>query len=444
MATKPTSLPEWNSGGANRTTPPGGKLVLGYQFGEEPSSAYDNWWQNLVYTWVQYLNDAAFTTAVVNGNAATATGNGTGAGFVGTGGPTNGSGVKGIGVGTGPGLEGAGAATGLRSSRALNARSGDNVGAAATIAKGNILDSNILADLLAFSFSAPALYVRSDEANTPAASIVNGGSGEALRLRGQNGTGLSVQMQSGNGVAISAIGFGNGSGAAVQGGSTGYAFEIVSTNSTRAAFRWNTSTQPSGASLVGDTYMDSSGGMWSCIAAGTPGTWRRQGGTATLFSYTKASGSGATVSNTTVKTNLTGVAVTIAANRLRAGSRVRIKATFNTQLAAAATLAVFADFTGGVSASASAAAATAATNQNREFECELIVADNGTSAYVIGTQVLSTGVCDVVRSATASNVITNNTITLSSSITLQLSAQWSVANAANIVECLSCRVEVID
>lgn len=56
MATKPSTLPVWNSGGANRTTPSGGKQTTGFTVGEQPSSSFQNWWQNLVYQWTDYLN----------------------------------------------------------------------------------------------------------------------------------------------------------------------------------------------------------------------------------------------------------------------------------------------------------------------------------------------------------------------------------------------------
>lgn len=55
-ASAPASQPTWNSGGANRTTPTGPKQALGWVSGESPSSAFFNWWQNLVLQWTTYLN----------------------------------------------------------------------------------------------------------------------------------------------------------------------------------------------------------------------------------------------------------------------------------------------------------------------------------------------------------------------------------------------------
>lgn len=62
---QPTSLPVWNTSAANRTTPPGGKQTSGYTFGENPSSAYDNWFNNLVYQWTLYAQLPTATGANV-------------------------------------------------------------------------------------------------------------------------------------------------------------------------------------------------------------------------------------------------------------------------------------------------------------------------------------------------------------------------------------------
>ena len=46
MPTKPTPAvePTWNTGGLNRATPSGGKIALGWEAGEAPSSSFFNWW----------------------------------------------------------------------------------------------------------------------------------------------------------------------------------------------------------------------------------------------------------------------------------------------------------------------------------------------------------------------------------------------------------------
>lgn len=56
MAVKPSTLPVWNSGAANRVTPSGGKQAQGFTLNEQPSSSFQNWYQNLVYQWCQYLD----------------------------------------------------------------------------------------------------------------------------------------------------------------------------------------------------------------------------------------------------------------------------------------------------------------------------------------------------------------------------------------------------
>lgn len=47
MPTKPTPVvrPRWNTGGANRVTPSSGKIALGWEANEAPSSSFFNWWK---------------------------------------------------------------------------------------------------------------------------------------------------------------------------------------------------------------------------------------------------------------------------------------------------------------------------------------------------------------------------------------------------------------
>jgi hypothetical protein len=65
MATKPTDLPEWASGNLGQTPsitePSATKQAKGW-IAEKPSAAFLNWWMNLVYTWMVYL-DAFLTDA---------------------------------------------------------------------------------------------------------------------------------------------------------------------------------------------------------------------------------------------------------------------------------------------------------------------------------------------------------------------------------------------
>lgn len=52
---KPASLPEWASSG-DKTEPSGGKKASGWTSGEKPSRQYFNWWMNLVWLWIVYIN----------------------------------------------------------------------------------------------------------------------------------------------------------------------------------------------------------------------------------------------------------------------------------------------------------------------------------------------------------------------------------------------------
>jgi|GEM_PF-4889102 hypothetical protein len=61
MATKPSLVPTWNTGGANNTAPTAPKIVLGWTNGERPASSYLNHRMKLYGEWCQYLSDGAFT-----------------------------------------------------------------------------------------------------------------------------------------------------------------------------------------------------------------------------------------------------------------------------------------------------------------------------------------------------------------------------------------------
>lgn len=131
MTAKPTTLPRWSElagnfqiAGVNETVPVSGKQDIGWVPGEEPPAGYLNWYQRVVYDWMQFLNDSpVFVPTTVGANGLNGTGNGAGSGLQGTGGPTSGTGVSGTGgapngvgagaqgTGTGSGLSGTGGAT---------------------------------------------------------------------------------------------------------------------------------------------------------------------------------------------------------------------------------------------------------------------------------------------------------------------------------------------
>lgn len=55
LGARPADDPIWATDGLNTTEPIEAKKKLGWELGEEPPSAYFNWWQNNVYLWQQWL-----------------------------------------------------------------------------------------------------------------------------------------------------------------------------------------------------------------------------------------------------------------------------------------------------------------------------------------------------------------------------------------------------
>lgn len=148
---KPGSLPRWSetAGGtpSNIVEPASGKKDVGWLDNERPPAKWWNWWKNLVYLWIKYLDTIhtepftgatswtalhTFTKKVTvtagvgtNHPGLDGTGDGSGAGVKGTGGDTAGTpGVLGAGgVGGGPGVKGTaiGAYPGLDGTGSSNA-----------------------------------------------------------------------------------------------------------------------------------------------------------------------------------------------------------------------------------------------------------------------------------------------------------------------------------
>lgn len=56
MATKPTDLPEWASDQDNIEEPPAAKKKTGWVAGEKPPHQWFNWFFNLVYLWLEWLD----------------------------------------------------------------------------------------------------------------------------------------------------------------------------------------------------------------------------------------------------------------------------------------------------------------------------------------------------------------------------------------------------
>ena len=61
---KPAALPEWaTDAGADVVEPSTGKKEIGWEAEERPPAQFLNWWQELVYDWLSYLNDGDFEGA---------------------------------------------------------------------------------------------------------------------------------------------------------------------------------------------------------------------------------------------------------------------------------------------------------------------------------------------------------------------------------------------
>lgn len=80
MAAKPASTPRWADGGsAEVTEPASGKKDIGWLSAERPPAQYFNWLFNLIYQWMEYLDDGAFTGDHSIAGALTLTGGANGA-----------------------------------------------------------------------------------------------------------------------------------------------------------------------------------------------------------------------------------------------------------------------------------------------------------------------------------------------------------------------------
>jgi len=57
MSAKPGTLPRWANVGGAIVVPPAGTQDVGHVAGEQPLHSYENWYKNLVYQWIVWLND---------------------------------------------------------------------------------------------------------------------------------------------------------------------------------------------------------------------------------------------------------------------------------------------------------------------------------------------------------------------------------------------------
>jgi hypothetical protein len=110
MPIKPTTLPEWASDpGADIVEPALAQKQDGWDTSDRPPAQFFNWWQNNVFTWVQFVN-APVGQAGLPAFDATG-GSSSGTGIKATGGSPNGIGLHGVGTGSGEGVLSIGGAT---------------------------------------------------------------------------------------------------------------------------------------------------------------------------------------------------------------------------------------------------------------------------------------------------------------------------------------------
>jgi hypothetical protein len=101
---------------------------------------------------------------------------------------------------------------------------------------------------------------------------VAGGNAAEYAMRVVAGSGGST---GGGGVTVEAGSVGIGVNiSAVGGGASNHALSITG-NAVRSPLAFVPTTQPTGASAVGDMYMNSSGVLYACTASGTPGIWTK-------------------------------------------------------------------------------------------------------------------------------------------------------------------------
>jgi hypothetical protein len=115
-------------------------------------------------------------------------------------------------------------------------------------------------------------------ANGTGGDITGNGSGTGLNITGGS-TGAGARIEAGAG--------GNGAGLVVTPRGTGIGLDVqslyagrgvsITGNATQAPLRLVPQSAPSGANGIGDLYIDSSGILYSCTVAGTPGTFTKVG-----------------------------------------------------------------------------------------------------------------------------------------------------------------------
>lgn len=300
--TKPTTIPVWNTGGANNVEPSAGEKVAGWATNDVPPSSYFNWFQKLYGEWLTYLDalgahvitwtvgqifQAGITvTTSGNGTAITATGSGNGEGIVASGGTSGSGGIFTAGSSAGFGVDATasatngtavrGVASGGNSSGVLGGSTGaGSKGVTATSTGSGSYGVDAMGDLYGVNSVATAY-------NGNGFFTVCTGSdatGIYANASGSNGTGANVRGYWG---AFATSTVGTGATTNDTAGLTGhgnYAYGVIASSgdTERSAFRIVPQSAQPDTGQVGDLYVDSSGNLYICTVAGTPGSWAKVG-----------------------------------------------------------------------------------------------------------------------------------------------------------------------
>lgn len=205
---KPTSLPEWNSGGANNVEPAGGKKALGWEVDEVPPSSTFNWWQKLVYEWTVWLDGFLGVShtwtkgQTINGDASAMAGRGlvvegtaassesiagvSDSGIAVLGDAQSGPGIKGVSV-SGKGVWGI-----SQSDVGVRGQSTGDVGGQFVGTNGVNATSTVGPVYTGTAASGQPVYYASHNSAAPPAEFHQAGAGAAV-LAGSTGTGSPVE-----------------------------------------------------------------------------------------------------------------------------------------------------------------------------------------------------------------------------------------------------------
>lgn len=379
MAEKPTTLPTWATDGGTTVEPTSGEKAAGWVAGTRPPARWFNWWMNLLYTWIQYV-DTPVGTGTGPGFAATG-GSTSGPGLRGTGGGPNGKGVDGIGTGTGPGVYGQGG-----SSNGIGVQGVGDGNAAGVSGQGGETGVGVHG----IGTGNAGVYGQATSGNNPGGRFEGSGSGSGLEATGGSSGGAAGTFTGGssNGHAVVANATGTGSG--VRGTATdgyGVRAESDTTSPARSALRIVPQNADPSNNSSGDVFVHTTTGK---MRVGDGTKWNRVIGNDGRVTATEQLAGSA-------ETAFTGV--TIPAGTLIAGSVIRVHASGIGMNDGAGT----GTFTlrlriGGVAGTlvfqATALTRDSSADKHWTLDACFTVFETGASATIVGHAVLHYGVVD--------------------------------------------------